>query len=100
VRNKILVLGVFLLVLVSSGCTGTTTSTTNIDEGNTVKKVVDNYYRAHENGDYEEMYRYLLTKYTLIDFENWIMQKDRGVYVGGRPIYKRVQDVNIKEFKT
>ncbi len=85
-----LILGLVSVVLVTSGCTGGETTTTEQLSEMTPSEVVAEYTKAHKYGDYEKMYGLMSTEYrnsnTEADFRTQIEATRRAMERVGNPI--------------
>lgn len=79
-RRKILILGLLLVVLATSGCTGGTTTTEQLSEM-TPSEVVDAYGKAHQRKDYNKMYGFMSE-----EFKNTMSADEFGRFVNNKDV--------------
>lgn len=81
-KKDVIILGVILLVLISSGCIGGTTETTSSKPARekTPSEVVEAYAEALQRKDYDKMYDFMSEEFknsnTLAGFERWFNNLD------------------------
>ncbi len=90
VGKIMLILGLVSAALVTSGCTGEGTTTTERLSEMTPSEVVAEYTKAHKYGDYEKMYGLMSTEYrsskTEASFRTQIEAPRKAMEQQGNPI--------------